>query len=125
KAAVEYKEYCGRVLAARNGVPGPDLVPHPDDVIIDYARGEVHIDGPLTAEQKAGQEWLRAMAPDLGHKLMEINQGIGAETNNFDLRRHRRELTKVINWLGEDNIKKITRDTLRRARDNPKTTETK
>jgi uncharacterized protein DUF5681 len=41
--AVEYKERWGRVLAerARKGTTGPEPVPHPDDVIIDYDTGEV------------------------------------------------------------------------------------
>src|SRR5262249_21230864 len=72
-----------------------------------------------------GRDWLRAMAPDLVCNLVEINERIRAEPNNLDLRRHRRELTKVVNWLREDNMKKIVRVTVRLALDNPKTTEAK
>jgi len=54
KAAVDYKEHWGLILAerARNGTTGPEPVPHPDDVIIDYGTGGVRIDGPVMYEQK-------------------------------------------------------------------------
>jgi hypothetical protein len=52
--AIEYKENWGRVLAdrVRSGATGPVPVPHPDDVNIDYATGEVRIDGPVDEKAK-------------------------------------------------------------------------
>jgi uncharacterized protein DUF5681 len=43
KIAVDYKEHWHHVLAerARKGTTGPEPVPHPDDVIIDYDTGKI------------------------------------------------------------------------------------
>jgi hypothetical protein len=62
-----------RLLAerARNGTTGPEPVPHPDDVIIDYNTGEVRIDGPFTEEQKETQNQLRAIGPDFEQSLQQ------------------------------------------------------
>lgn len=35
------------------GLPEPDVLPHPDDIIIDEEARRVHINGPSTAEQRA------------------------------------------------------------------------
>jgi len=42
KTAIDYKEHWHHVLAerARKGTTGPEPVPHPDEVIIDYETGE-------------------------------------------------------------------------------------
>src|SRR5882724_11925710 len=54
KHSVDYKEHWDPVLAerARTGATGPEPLPHPDDIIIDYETGEVRIDGPVMKEQK-------------------------------------------------------------------------
>lgn len=36
----------------RLGLPEPEQLPHPDDVLIDYRRGSLRIAGPITAEEK-------------------------------------------------------------------------
>src|SRR3984893_11926110 len=67
KTAIGYKEHWHRVLAerARTGSTGPEPVPHPDDVLVDYETGNIRIDGPVMEEQKEAQNRLRAMWPDV------------------------------------------------------------
>src|SRR6202030_8088 len=49
KTSVDYKEHWHHVLAerAREGTTGPEPVPPPDDVLIDYETGIIRIDGPV------------------------------------------------------------------------------
>lgn len=44
----------------RLGLPEPDVVPHPDDVIIDYRNGDLRFAGPITREEKA--KWDKLLA---------------------------------------------------------------
>ena len=52
--AVEYKEKWTNEIerCERNGLPVPDPVPHPYDIIINPNNGDVRIEGPKTREQK-------------------------------------------------------------------------
>ena len=43
------------VRCERAGLPDPATLPHPDDVILDFRKGTVSVQGPLTKEEKA--EW--------------------------------------------------------------------
>lgn len=45
--------------ARRHGLPEPDVVPHPDDVILDMRRAEVRYEGPMTPEEK--RRWDRML----------------------------------------------------------------
>ena len=71
KTAIDYKEHWHHVLAerARKGTTGPEPVPHPDDVIIDYDTGKIRIDGPVMEEQKEAQNRLRTMWPHMEQSL--------------------------------------------------------
>lgn len=53
--SVEYKHSWDQEIARceRNGLPVPAPIPHPDDIILDPATGDVRFDGPQTKEQKA------------------------------------------------------------------------
>lgn len=60
--AIDYKrdwseriEYC-----RKNGLPDPDPVPHPDDIIVDPHDGSVKFIGPQTPEQKEHYDQARA-----------------------------------------------------------------
>ena len=52
--AFEYKERWSDEIerCQKSGLPAPDLVPHPDDIILDPSNGNVRIEGPQTREQK-------------------------------------------------------------------------
>ena len=98
---------------ARNGTTGPEPVPHPDDVIIDHETGQVRIDGPVMEEQKAAEERLQAMWPDLERELMEINKQIESDPNDLSLRKRKKETMKIVTWL-RGALKRTVRDALRR-----------
>lgn len=45
--------------ARKNGLPEPDVIPHPEDVILDMRRAEVRYEGPMTPEEK--HKWDRML----------------------------------------------------------------
>ena len=112
KIAVDYKEHWHHVLAerARKGTTGPEPVPYPDEVIIDYETGEIRIDGPVMEEQKEAQNRLRTMAPDVEQSLKEINEEIESNPNDLSLRKQQKTMTKIVNWLRNDALKRRMRD---------------
>ena len=114
KTAIDYKERWHPILAerARKGTTGPEPVPHPDDVIIDYDTGEIRIDGPFMEEQKETQNQLRAIGPDFEQSLKEINEEIESDPNDLSLRKAQKTLTKIINRCREDALKRKMRDAL-------------
>lgn len=115
QAAVEYKERWEPILAERRrtGTTGPEPIPHPDDVVIDYSTGEVRIDGPVMAEQKAAQDQLREMMPDLVKRLFEVSRLLKATPNDVALRKEKKELGKIVDWLAEDRQKAFIRENMR------------
>src|SRR6202022_4096935 len=112
KTAIDYKEHWHHVLAerARKGTTGPEQVPHPDEVIIDYETGEIRIDGPVMEEQKEAQNRLRAMSSDVEQSLKEINEEIESDPNDLGLRKQQKIMTKIVNWLRDDALKRRMRD---------------
>jgi hypothetical protein len=112
KIAIDYKEHWHHVLAerARKGTTGPEPVPHPDDVIIDYDTGKIRIDGPVMEEQREARDQLRARWPDLELLLTEINEEIESDPNNLSLRKQQKTTTKIVNWLRDDALKRRMRD---------------
>ena len=98
KAAVDYKDRWDHIFAerARTGTTGPEPVPHPDDVLIDYETGNIRIDGPVMEDQKEAQDQLRAMWPKLERELKEINEQIESDPNNLSLRKRQKESTKIV-----------------------------
>jgi hypothetical protein len=115
KTAVDYKERWHHVLAerAREGTTGPEPVPHPDDVLIDYETGNIRIDGPVMEDQKQARDQLRAMGPKLERELMGINEQIESDPNNLSLRKRQKELTKIVSFVRDDVQRRNVRDTIR------------
>ena len=67
KAAVEYKQNGEKEIAeARQlGREEPEMLPHPDDLIIDPINGTVISKGPWTREEKVHFEYVRDLKSDL------------------------------------------------------------
>jgi len=61
ETACEYKIGWSEAFdhARKHGLPEPNVVPHPDDVILDMRRGEVRYEGPMTPEEK--KKWDRML----------------------------------------------------------------
>ena len=112
KTAIDYKKHWHHVLAerARKGTTGPEPVPHPDEVIIDYETGDIRIDGPVMEEQKEAQNQLRASWPDIEQSLKETNEEIEFDPNDLTLRKQQKIITKIVNWLRDDALKRRMRD---------------
>jgi Family of unknown function (DUF5681) len=122
KTAVDYKEHWHHVLAerAREGTTGPEPVPHPDDVIIDFDTGEIRIDGPVLEEQHLAQERLREMWPDFLKRIWKIEEQIGSDPKNLALRKEKKTLDEITGWLVKDAGRRAMRDALRRTPGKPK-----
>ena len=95
------------------GTTGPEPVPHPDDVLIDYETGNIRIDGPVMEDQKQARDQLRAMGPKLERELMGINEQIESDPDNLSLRKRQKELTKIVSFVRYDVQKRNVRDTIR------------
>jgi hypothetical protein len=67
KAAVEYKLACEKKIAEarRLGREEPEMLPHPDDLIIDPINGALISKGPWTREEKVHFEYVRDLKSDL------------------------------------------------------------
>jgi hypothetical protein len=89
-------------------------VPHPDEVVIDYRTGEVRI-GPVLEEQREAQNQLRAMWPDFEQSLQEVNEELASDPDNALLRRSQKALTKILERLRKDDLKRRARDARRSA----------
>lgn len=61
ETAINYKGDAENEIVRRKalGLPEPDFLPHPKDIEIDMATGEVIIRGPMTPEQKEHWDFLR------------------------------------------------------------------
>jgi hypothetical protein len=115
KTSVEYKEKWGPILAerARNGTTGPEPLPHPDDVIIDYETGTVRIEGPVLEEQKAARDTLRAQEPDLIKNWLKIEEQLKANPGDAALRKRGKDLRKILDWLEAQHMKERVREAMR------------
>ena len=122
KNAVDYKEHWHHVLEerAREGTTGPEPVPHPDDVIIDFDTGEIRIDGPVLEEQHLAQERLREMRPDFLKRLRKIEEQIESGPKNLELRKEKKTLDAITDWLVKDARRRAMRDALRQPPGKPK-----
>jgi hypothetical protein len=83
----------------REGLDPPDIYPHPDDVLIDEATGEVIIDGPTTKDQAGARKAFREHAIRLMGRYFEVEAALKKEPNNRALRREFKELKKYKDFL--------------------------
>jgi hypothetical protein len=61
-------------------------------------------------EQKEAQNRLRASWPDIELSLTEINEEIESDPNDLSLRKQQKIMTKIVNWLRDDALKRRMRD---------------
>lgn len=62
EAVIEYKQKWGMELERRRnlGLPEPTLVPHPEDIMIDFRDGGVKVCGPLNEDEKPQwDKWIK------------------------------------------------------------------
>ena len=73
---LNFKQVRGHQFAQRRpkGLPEPDLLPHPDDVVLDFATGNVEIRGPLTKEEKVLWDYWREMQRAWEDELRQLQK---------------------------------------------------
>ncbi len=59
EAAIEFKEKCRQAqkLRKKEGLPPLDIVPHPDDIVINTETGEVLFTGPITYSERTREDY--------------------------------------------------------------------
>ena len=100
----------------REGLDPPDIYPHPDDIIINEATGEVTIDGPLTKEQAGARKAVREQAFESMRRYFEVEAALEKEPSNRELRRELKELKKYYDFLRSDSERNTRHKALRLAR---------
>ena len=67
KAIFEYKEAATLELRRRQicREPGPEIIPHPDDIAVNPLTGSLAFNGPVTVDQKMAQDLLVSRWPEL------------------------------------------------------------
>ncbi len=102
--------------AEKAGQPPPKLSPHPDDFCINYAPGEVTIDGPLTAEEAGAQEAFHAIAVQNVGRYFEVEDALAEDPTNVSLRKELAELQKYKDFLVWSVDRWARHEALRQAR---------
>jgi hypothetical protein len=100
----------------REGLEPPEIYPHPDDVIIDEATGEVKIDGPMTKEQAGARKAVRQHALESMRRYFEVEAALAKEPSNRALRREFKELKKYYDFLKNDSERNTRHEALRQSR---------
>jgi hypothetical protein len=119
ETAIRYKDEMQRLFADREaaGQPPPDIYPHPDDVIIDPASGEVTIDGPLSAEQAGAQEALMSAAVKSILRYFEVESALADDPANSELRKELKELKKYKDFVENSAERRARLEALRQSRE--------
>lgn len=90
----------------RLGIEGPDLIPHPDDILIDFEKNTATVLGPITKQEKEHLEVLRKARDDVSDQLEELNAELAAskkkairvkiEDKIVNIRRLAKKIDKVL-----------------------------
>jgi hypothetical protein len=97
----------------RNGLEAPDIYPHPDDMIIDEATGEVTIDGPINEEQAGARKAARERALQSMLRYFEVEGALKEEPSNRALMQEFRELKIYHDFFKRDGARNIRHEALR------------
>jgi hypothetical protein len=117
--AIKYRQDAEEVIKQheREGLPPPDIYPHPDDVIIDLYEGEVVIDGPLTKEQAGAQEALRKISLQELKRLFEVEAALAKDPTNNALKKEMKDLQMYKNFFRMIAERRIRLEELRQCRE--------
>jgi len=86
EAFTDYKIQWNREIerCKKLGLPDPQPLPHPDDVIIDYRAGTFHIAGPITKEEKARWDRLLERRADSQEEVNYYRQMMAEEPDRAE-----------------------------------------
>lgn len=90
----------------RSGLPEPEIVPHPDDIMIDFRNGGVKFFGPLNADEKPHWDELIRRRDDAQQEISEL-----ASLYRNARKAERKELMLEW-WLGEQLLFDLLNETL-------------
>src|SRR5262249_24925110 len=82
--SAQYKEKHAPIFDKHEheGLDPPDIYPHPDDVVINEATGEVTIDGPTTKEGAGARKVFRQHAIKSMRRYFEVEAALAKEPTN-------------------------------------------
>jgi hypothetical protein len=117
--AITYKERAEEVIRQHNsqGRPPPNFYPHPDDVLINLHTGEVVIDGPLTEEQAAAQEFIREISIQKLMRFFEVESALAKDPTSSALKKEMIDLQKYKDFLEGGVERRIRHESLRQVRE--------
>ncbi len=83
KTLIEYKsgweeriEECKRL-----GIEPPDPIPHPDQIVIDFANNTARVEGPMTKEEKVEWDQLREKKIEWAAKIKDVSDMLADGAN--------------------------------------------
>jgi len=116
--AVQFKENFGPIFEEheREGLPPPDVFPHPDDITINATTGEVTIVGPASKEQAGAHKAVREQAIESLPRYFEVEAALKKQPKNSALKREFKELKKNYEFLKKDAERKLRHEALRQSR---------
>lgn len=102
----DYKVQWNREIdrCKRLGLPDPEPLPHPDDVIIDYRQGTFRIAGPITKEEKAAWDRLLERRNEAQREVLELTGLIKEDPEYADQYREEREWERRIFDIINDKL---------------------
>jgi hypothetical protein len=68
------------------GLEEADIVPHPDDIVLDHQRGEVAFKGPITVQQRDAQDRLASQVPELIEQVAKLRRSAAKRPGDASLR---------------------------------------
>jgi Family of unknown function (DUF5681) len=118
QSAAEHIEKCAPIFEKheREGLPPPDIYPHPDDFIIDEVTGEVTIDGPTTKDEAGARKAVRQQALESMRQYFKVEAALAKKPANRALRREFKELKKYQDFLKKDAERNARHEAMRQAR---------
>jgi len=116
--SAQYKEKYAPIFDkhAHEGLDPPDIYPHPDDVIINEATGEVTLDGPTDKEGAGARKVVRQHAIESMRRYFEVEAALAKKPTNRALRREFKELKKYQDFLKKDAERITNHEAQRQAR---------
>lgn len=86
-------------LEKKRGEVGPEIVPHPDDIEINFEKREIEFNGPITREQKLAQDFLIANGGLLFDAHENASGMSSVDPRTFRLGRRQRRRYETITLL--------------------------
>jgi hypothetical protein len=103
--AINYKRDAEEVMRQRQleGLPPPEIFPHPEDVIINVRTGEVTIDGPLTRDQAGAQKAFLGISIKEMRRFFDVAAALAKDPANKTLKKEMEELQKYMRFIEWDS----------------------